>query len=91
MEKREVYRVISDIFAVPGLFCLFWGALRWMAGEGALQGLHYLLENALCLLTFRERKPYKSIKIKKNGFAVLLVIGGIFLAVSGVFVGLYYR
>ena len=90
MEKREIFRVISDIFAVPGLFCLFLGALRWMAGEGAFRGVNYLLRNALCLLTFRERAPYEPEKTKKSGYAAFLVTGGIFLAVSGAFTGLYY-
>ena len=87
----EKYRIISDIFAVLGFFCLFVGALRWMAGEGAYQGVRYLLKNALCLLTFRERIPYQPAKIKKNSFAVLLILGFCFLAIAGVFAGFYYR
>ena len=86
----EKYRVLSDIFAVPGLFCLFFGVLRWLAGQGAFQGIGYLLKNALCLLTFRERIPYVPAQTKKSGCAAFLVTGGIFLAVSGVFTGLYY-
>ena len=87
----EKYRVLSDIFAVPGLFCLFFGALRWLAGQGAFQGVSYLLQNAFCLLTFRQRKPYEPKEIKKNGFAVLLIAGAILITVSGIFAGLYYK
>ena len=90
MEKRELYRILSDFFAVPGLFCLFFGALRWLAGQGVFQGVSYLLKNALCLLTFRERKPYAPQEIKKNGNAVLFILGFAFLAVGSVFAGLFY-
>lgn len=86
----EKYRILSDFFAVPGLLCLFLGALRWMAGQGAFQGISYLLKNALCLLTFRERKPYQPAKIKKNNFVVLLIFGFCFLTIAGIYAGLYY-
>ena len=87
----EKYRILSDFFAVPGLLCLFLGALRWLAGQGAFQGVSYVLKNVLCLLTFREREPYRPAKTKKNGFAVLLGVGGVFLGIAGIFTGLYYR
>lgn len=90
MEKRELYRVLSDIFAVPGLFCLFGGALRWVAGQGAFRGVGYVVKNALRLLTFQPAKPYAPKEIKQNGIAVLLLTGAILLAASGVFAGLYY-
>ena len=90
MEKRELYRTISDCFAVPGLLCLFLGALRWMTGQGAFHGLSYILKNAMCLLTFQERKPYEPAKAKQNGSAVLLLTGMVLLAAAGVFAGLYY-
>lgn len=85
------YRILSDIFAVPGLLCLFFGALRWMAGQGAYRGLSYVVKNALCLLTFRERKPYAPKGIKKNGNAALLIAGAILITVSSIFAGLYYK
>ena len=87
----EKYRILSDIFAVPGLLCLFFGGLRWLSGQGAFQGVSYVLKNAFCLLTFREREPYRPAKTKKNGFAVLLGVGGVFLGIAGIFTGLYYR
>ena len=91
MEKRELYRILSDFFAVPGLLCLFWGVLRWLASEGAFQGVSYLLKNALCLLTFRDRKPYQQTENRRRTSRPLLVASVIFLAVSGIFTGLYYR
>ena len=87
----EKYRILSDFFAVPGLFCLFFGALRWMAGQGAFQGVSYLLKNAFCLLTFREREPYQPQETKKSGSGFLLTTGAVLLAAAGIFAGLYYK
>lgn len=87
----EKYRILSDIFAVPGLFCLFLGALRWLAGQGAFRGVGYVAKNALRLLTFQQVKPYQPKETKKTGSAGLLVVGVIFVAVAGVFAGMYYR
>ena len=86
----EKYRILSDVFAVPGLLCLFLGLLRWMAGQGAYRGLSYVVRNALCLLTFRERKPYKPKETKKTGNAGLFLVGGAFLSAAAFFAGLYF-
>lgn len=91
MEKRELYRIVSDIFTVPGLFCMFYWGLRWVAGQGAFHGVSYVLKNALRLLTFRQTKPYQPKEIKKNGSAVLLLCGVVFLTAAGIFAGLYYK
>lgn len=87
----EKYRILSDFFAVPGLLCLFLGILRWLAGQGAFQGFRYVLKNALCLLTFREREPYEPKECKKTGVAGLLAVGGICVVIAGAFAGLYYK
>ena len=90
MEKREFYRVLSDFFAVPGLFCLFLGTLWWLAGQGAFRGVGYVLGNALRLITFRERKAYRPQEIKKPGGGFLLTTGAVLLVAAGIFAGLYY-
>ena len=87
----EKYRVLSDFFAVPGLLCLFFGGLRWLSGQGAFQGISYVLKNALCLLTFRERAPYRPKETEKSGIGQLLTTGAVLLAAAGVFAGLYYQ
>ena len=86
----EKYRILSDFFAVPGLLCLFFGALRWLSGQGAFQGVSYLLKNALCLLTFRERAPYEQKESRGRASRPLLIAGVILLGVSGLFAGLFY-
>ena len=86
----EKYRILSDIFAVPGLFCLFFGALRYLANQGAFHGFGYILKNALRLLTFQQAKAYAPKERKQNGSAVLLLVGTVLLAAAGIFAGLYY-
>ena len=86
----EKYRILSDVFAVPGLLCLFLGALRWMAGKGAYRGLGYVVRNAFSLLTLRERKPYRPKETKKTGYAGLFLVGGAFLAIAAMFAGMYF-
>ena len=85
----EKYRILSDIFAVPGLLCLFLGALGWMAGQGAFRGLAYVLKNALRLLTFQPAKRYEPQKTKQSSIAALLWVGGICVTIAGIFAGLY--
>ena len=86
----DKYRILSDLFAVPGLFCLFFGALRWLAGQGAFRGVGYILENALRLLTFQQAKPYTPKAKKQSGYAALLSAGAVLLTAAGIFAGLYY-
>lgn len=86
----EKYRILSDIFAVPGLFCLFFGGLRYLANQGVFHGLNYILKNTLRLLTFQQAKPYAPKERKQNGSAVLLLPGAVLLIAAGIFAGLYY-
>ena len=86
----EKYRILSDFFAVPGLFCLFFGGLRYLANRGALQGFHYILKNALRLLTFQGAKPYTPKESRGRNSRPLLIAGTICTIVASVFAGLYY-
>ncbi|MBQ7768925.1 MAG: DUF3899 domain-containing protein [Oscillospiraceae bacterium] len=86
----EIYRILSDFFAVPGLFCLFLGTLWWLAGQGAFRGANYVWGNALRLLTFQQAKPYKPKENKGRATRPLLITGAVLLAAAGIFAGLYY-
>ena len=86
----EKYRILSDVFAVPGLFCLFFGALRYLANQATFHGLNYILKNALRLLTLQQAKVYAPKERKQNGSAVLLLIGALLLTAAGIFAGLYH-
>ena len=90
MEKRELYRVLSDFFAVPGLFCLFLGTLWWLAGQGAFRGVGYVVKNALRLLTFQQAKPYEPKEDKGRATCPLLITGAICVVIAGLFAWLYH-
>ena len=83
----EKYRILSDFFAIPGLFCLFLGLLRWLANQGALQGFGYVFKNALRLLTFQTAKPYTQKESRGRETRPLLLVGMICIAISGLFAG----
>ena len=87
----ENYRIISDLFAVPGLICLFWGALRWLSAQGAFRGVGYVAKNTLRLLTFRPSKPYAPKENRGRATRPLLLAGIIYLAIAGLFAMLYYQ
>ena len=81
MEKREIYRMISDGFALPGFFCLFWGGLRFLAAKGAFRGLGYLLHR---------KKGYRR---EENAFSgkKWLLFGAVSLGISALFAALFQR
>ncbi len=85
----KIYRILSDIFAVPGLFCLFLGTLWWLAGQGAFRGIGYILGNALRLLTFQQAKPYEPKENRGRGARPLLIVGVICIAIASLLAGLY--
>ena len=86
----EKYRILSDFFAVPGLFCLFFGALGWLASRGTFQGIGYVLKNALRLLTFQPVKRYEPKENKGREIRPLLIAGVVLIAIASLFSCLYY-
>jgi len=85
----EKYRILSDIFAIPGLFCLLFGGLRWLANRGAFRGIGYIMTNAFRLLTFQTVKPYEPKESRGRATRPLLLAGVICIAIAGLFAGLY--
>lgn len=91
------YRALSDSFAAPGLLFLMFGLLLWVAGEGALRGVGWLLKNAIYLLipgkaldrvTYAEYLEQRKDK-KTKTHACFFVVGGLFCLVAVVFVILF--
>ena len=89
----DVYRTLSDGFTVPGLMCIFAGLLSWLSGEGAFDGVGYVLGNAARLLLFQGRRTYQEARREKKstGCGFLFVTGAVCLAAAGVFTVLFYR
>ena len=92
-------RLICDGFAVPGVLLLCLGALIWASSLGALDGLGYSLRMAYGALVpgkrLQKEERYADYVARKRqkacrGYGVLLISGGFAVAISMVFLVLYY-
>ncbi len=98
LELVDKYRVLCDAFTIPGVIMVMAGAIVWVANEGALDGLGYILTNGLAMLIpgksggteryadYVERKRKNRVK----GYGFLFICGAIFLVVTFVFMALFY-
>ncbi len=92
------FRILSDACFVPGALVFLFGVLVWLSNDGALLGISYALVTAFKALIpggLKDRESYGQYAARKReggkthcGF--LLIVGGIFLAISGVFLILFY-
>ena len=92
------YRILCDAFTVPGLLFLMCGCFMSLSNQGAMDGLGYVTVNAFKMLipgaaTKMERyKEYlerrRANRIKGYGF--LYVVGAVCMAVSLIFMALFY-
>ncbi len=98
MELVDKYRTLCDAFTIPGVLLLISGLLVSVSNEGALDGLGYILSQGLRMLIpgksagsekyvdYVERKRGKRIK----GYGFLYISAALFLAVTAVFMVLFY-
>ena len=98
VEKVELYLVFCDGFFVPGILILMFGFLMSVSNQGAMDGVTYVLVHAARMLIpggalkserykeYVERKRANRVK----GYGFLYVVALVFLAVSGVFMALFY-
>ena len=94
----EQYRVLCDGFSLPGMFMIFFALLFTMNNLGALDAISYLLKyglHAFLPAAFGEMEPYLDYvearrENRVKGYGHLYIVGGIFLAVSFVFLALFY-
>ena len=96
---RERYQLLCDALTVPGVLLVCAGALVWVSNLGALDGILYGLR-----LAFRALIPGKRLQKEENyqdfvagrqenrvkGYGFLLITGAVTIAVSLLFLGLYY-
>lgn len=93
------YTVLSDAFALPAVLLLGLGALIWASNLGALDGLGYSLKVMVRMLKpgkGPEQESYREyLKAKQErrvkGYGFLLIIGGICLAISLIFLALFHK
>ncbi len=98
LEKRMQYHLLCDAFSLPGFMLLLSGCMVALSNAGALDAIGYLghiLVNAfLPSRTGKVMQYFDYVQEKKEkrvkGYGFLNVVGGVFLAVSFVFLALYY-
>lgn len=98
MELVDKYRTLCDAFTIPGVLLLMSGLLVTVSNEGALDGVGYILSQGLRMLIpgksagsekfadYIERKRGKRVK----GYGFLYISAGLFLAITTVFMVLFY-
>ena len=90
-EGTMVYHILSDAFAVPGLFILAAGILVMVSNEGLFNGISYGIKAVTKALTNR-REPkmeesFYEYHTRKSGqerirFGHLLIVGVVFVVIS---------
>lgn len=96
------YRILSDMFLVPGLLLLMAAALVLVSNNGAFDGIGFAFSRTICRLipgralnakheTYGEYLERKHGEKKMTGYSCLVVVGTLFLAVGLVFMFLFYR
>lgn len=93
----EWYRIVCDAFTIPGLIFLMVGCLVSLSNQGALDGIGYAATVAFRMLIGAGAKMerYKEYLERRRanrmkGYGFLYVVGGVCMAVSGVFMILFY-
>ncbi len=97
LPQLDRIRYLCDAFFLPGILCVFSGALIWLSNEGTLDGVGYVLSYAFHALlpgTWNKRESYKEYLERKGekrvtGYGFLFVVGGVFLAISFVFLAMF--
>ncbi len=95
----DMLRLLSDGFMLPGFLMVALGCMIWMSNDGMLDGVTFVLSRAVkFLLPFgRGEKDenygdYVKRQREKNihGYGFLFVTGGVFLAISLIFLWLFH-
>ena len=97
MDLVQKYRTLCDAFTIPGMLYVLFALLLTVSNEGALDGVGYCVKQALRMLTpkglggekydeYLERRR----KNRKKGYGFLYIVGGVFMALAGVFMALFY-
>lgn len=98
VNATQIFKILADGFTLPGVLFLGVGALVWVASTGALDGIAYSLGRAGRMLipfskktdeTFYDYKTRKA-ESRTGGYGFILVTGAVCLAISVVFIVLYY-
>ncbi len=95
---KDVLRLLSDAFMLPGFLMVAAGLMVWIANEGTLDGVSFVLIRAVkFLLPFGRGEKDESYgeyvarqaEKRVKGYGFLFVTGGIFMGLSLVFLALF--
>lgn len=98
LDAEQMYRVLCDGFFLPGIFMIFIGLMFVMNNLGALDTIsfafHYLAHTFLPV-AFGEGQSYlEYVEARRekriSGFGCIFVVGIIFVAISAIFLMLFY-
>ena len=92
------YLILCDAFTIPGLLFLMLGCMMSLSSQGALDGVTYVLKNAVRMLipgaALKMERYYDYVEHKRanraKGFGFLYVTGLVCMAFSLVFMFLFY-
>lgn len=94
----ERYRMLCDIFSVPGVLLIMAGLLVVVSNQGAFEGIGYAVKYAVKMLipgpkTMEKYYDYLQRRRGKriHGFGFLFVVGLTDLVIAGVFMVMFYH
>ena len=105
LSQTALYKALCDAFTIPGMLFILSGLLMAVANKGALDGIGYLLSYAGKMFVplarlfgynkeAREENYGDSVERQREkrvkGYGFLFVVGGVCMAVSCVFLVLFY-
>ena len=94
----EKYRILCDVFSVPGVMLIMTGFLVMVSNEGAFEGIGYAVKYAAKMLIPGPKKMEKYYDYlqrrrgkKIQGYGFLFVTGAGNLLIAGIFMALFYN
>lgn len=94
-DQQEIYRTLSDGFAIPGVFFLCVGVLVWLSNQNAFDGIGYAVKHLFTMLIPlfpKKHETYQEFRESRNrvsGFGFLFIVGGLFLLLAIIFMLLF--
>ncbi|MFA6627972.1 MAG: DUF3899 domain-containing protein [Bacilli bacterium] len=95
----EIYQVLTDAFFVAGVLITGYGLLVVSSNGGTFDMLVYgvgrffdLFRNDMMKVKHKTFYDYRMAKLdRQQGFGFLIIVGLVFLGISGLFLWLYYQ
>ena len=97
-EPADWYLILCDAFTIPGLLFLMLGCMMTLSSQGALDGVTYVLKNAVRMLipgaALKMERYYEYVEYKRanraKGYGFLYVTGLVCMGFALIFMVLFY-